>query len=116
LLHGDVHPGNIIHRADDDLAVLFDWGNARVGPAGFDLTNCIPSAAQPEWALYWEHVEASTGSPVDETQRSTQFQVGRILTQVQYLPFAIEHGSLARAAEMMDLALADSRVLRAWRG
>ena len=36
LLHGDVHPGNII-ECHSEGSVLFDWGNAMVGPAGVDL-------------------------------------------------------------------------------
>ncbi|HEV8220976.1 MAG TPA: phosphotransferase, partial [Streptosporangiaceae bacterium] len=37
LLHGDVHPGNVLvtgHRA-----TLIDWGSSRVGPAMLDLAN-----------------------------------------------------------------------------
>jgi hypothetical protein len=31
LLHGDVHPGNVL--ADDGRATLIDWGSSRIGPA-----------------------------------------------------------------------------------
>ena len=105
LLHGDVHPGNIIQCGASDTAVLFDWGNARVGPAGVDLTNCISSSELPEWKSYWDLVEQLTGNPVGVEERSAQFTVGRIITCLQYLPFAIEHHPDERSLSMMGEAL-----------
>jgi thiamine kinase-like enzyme len=40
LLHGDVHPGNVLVHADQ--ATLIDWGGSRIGPAALDLAN-LPS-------------------------------------------------------------------------
>jgi aminoglycoside phosphotransferase (APT) family kinase protein len=47
LLHGDLHPGNILLTADGP--VVIDWTNASVGPAGADVavTWLLIGAAQP---------------------------------------------------------------------
>jgi aminoglycoside phosphotransferase (APT) family kinase protein len=47
LLHGDLHPGNVLLTADGP--VVIDWTNAAIGPPGADLavTWLLLAAAQP---------------------------------------------------------------------
>ena len=47
LLHGDLHPGNVLLTADGPMVI--DWTNASIGPAGADVavTWLLLAAAQP---------------------------------------------------------------------
>jgi Phosphotransferase enzyme family len=58
LMHGDLHPGNV--RADGDIRVIMDWGDATVAHPAFDiirLTGDLPAGeAAPlvaAWAKRW---------------------------------------------------------------
>jgi hypothetical protein len=47
LVHGDFHPWNVVRtpaRSDGD-AVIIDWTDAAIGPAGVDLTTLLPQTA-----------------------------------------------------------------------
>ena len=46
LLHGDVHPGNVVIRGG--TAVLLDWGRARIGSPLEDLASWVHAVA------FWE--------------------------------------------------------------
>lgn len=50
LIHGDVHPGNVMVRrhGGKDVPVLLDWGRARVGSPLEDVTSWLQSLS------YWE--------------------------------------------------------------
>ena len=50
LIHGDVHPGNVMvrRRGGRDVPVLLDWGRARVGSPLEDVTSWLQSLS------YWE--------------------------------------------------------------
>jgi aminoglycoside phosphotransferase (APT) family kinase protein len=104
LLHGDVHPGNII-ECHSECSVLFDWGNAMVGPAGVDLSNCIASIDTPAWNQYWNIVGQLKNEPVAEEYRAAQFSVGKVMISIQYLPFSIEHFSESDSERMLREAL-----------
>jgi Ser/Thr protein kinase RdoA (MazF antagonist) len=64
-MHGDLHPGNV--RADGDIRVIMDWGDATVAHPAFDiirLTGDLPAGeAAPlvaAWAKRWR--ETAPGS------------------------------------------------------
>ncbi len=58
LVHGDAHRGNILRTPDG--AVLIDWGNARVAPAGQDLAVLRAQGADDE-SRYRRAVRELTG-------------------------------------------------------
>ena len=73
LLHGDVHPGNII--GGDREARLIDWGSARIGPPMLDLAN-VTEPGSPGFAAYrtaWEQRPATRSI----RSRSTSATTGR---------------------------------------
>lgn len=111
LLHGDVHGGNMIANPRDGRVYLFDWGNARIGPAAIDVVNGCSSPEAPQWVGYWEHVRRWTGHQPHAAELRAAFRVGRIAINVQYLPFAIAHLGVARAEAMIDEALRSARPL-----
>jgi aminoglycoside phosphotransferase (APT) family kinase protein len=84
LTHGDAHRGNVL--CGPGGAVLIDWGNARVAPAGADFaTLAAQSASAPA---------------VGEVERLwAQLQV-----HVQYLGFAADHLGVERVTEMVGTA------------
>jgi Phosphotransferase enzyme family len=61
LLHGDVHPGNVLVHAGQ--ATLIDWGSSRAGPAALDLANLVAavSADVAHYARTWQQL---TGQPL----------------------------------------------------
>ncbi len=111
LLHGDVHGGNMIVNPQDGRVYLFDWGNARIGPAAIDVVNGCSSPEAEQWVGYWEHIQRLTGHQPDAADLRAAFRVGRIAINVQYLPFAIAHLGLARAEAMIAEALRSDREL-----
>ncbi len=105
LLHGDVHGGNMIVNPEDGRVYLFDWGNARTGPAAIDIVNGCSSPEAAPWVGYWEHVRRLTGNVPGAAELSAAFWLGRIAINVQYLPFAIGHLGAAQAEAMAGEAL-----------
>jgi hypothetical protein len=59
LVHGDVHPGNIIARPAGGF-VLIDWGNASHAPGMLDVANTIPIGS-PSWDAYIGAYRAAGG-------------------------------------------------------
>jgi hypothetical protein len=93
LTHGDAHRGNVL--LDPDGAVLIDWGNARVAPAGLDVaTLAAQDAPAPATYVY----------PVPEPLREVERLWARVQVHVQYLGFAADHLGTARVVEMVEAA------------
>ena len=61
LLHGDVHPGNVLVHADQ--ATLIDWGSSRIGPAALDLANLV-AVGSADVACYARTWQQLTGQPL----------------------------------------------------
>ena len=84
LLHGDVHPGNVLVHAD--RATLIDWGNSRIGPAALDLANLVgaDSADIARYARTWQQLtgQALPGDAIELGYRWAGLQI-----PVQYLPW-----------------------------
>jgi aminoglycoside phosphotransferase (APT) family kinase protein len=59
LVHGDMHPGNIVLRSDG-LPVIIDWGNVCVAPPMLDLANII-RIDSTEWDIYLDAYRAAGG-------------------------------------------------------
>lgn len=98
LTHGDAHRGNVLLAADG--AVLIDWGNARVAPAGLDLATLAAQGASAPGAYAAARGAAATPPPLLPVERLwAQVQV-----HVQYLGFAADHLGAERVVEMVDNA------------
>jgi Phosphotransferase enzyme family len=99
LLHGDVHPGNVI--AADGRATLIDWGSSRAGPAALDLANLIapgsPEAARYAWA--WQQ---ATGTPLPAGVLGDGFRWAALQIPVQYLPWTVAHRTTADVGATLD--------------
>lgn len=99
LVHGDPHRGNILRDARG--AVLIDWGNARVAPAGLDLAVLrAQGAAVP--ARYGELLDELTGGAPRLPEIETAW--AQVHVHVQYLGFAADHLGAARVTEMVGNA------------
>ena len=95
LLHGDVHPGNVL--ADPVLddpgagrATLIDWGGSRVGPAALDLANLVTadSADVARYAGTWLRL---TGQPLAAGPLELGYRWAALQIPVQYLPWGAGH-------------------------
>ena len=86
LVHGDVHPGNII-RSPEGESVLIDWGNARIAPAMLDLANVV-TLGSDSWAAYFSTWEKAGGPPLDPAQIRREYDWAVAMVNLQYLPFA----------------------------
>jgi hypothetical protein len=97
LTHGDAHRGNVLLAPGG--AVLIDWGNARVAPAGLDLATLGAQDAHPA-AAYAAAFRPGTPPELHEVER----QWAQVQVHVQYLGFAADHLGPARVAEMVETA------------
>ena len=88
LLHGDVHPGNVVAAADH--AVLVDWGSCRIGPAALDLANLV-TADSAEAARYARAWQAHTGQSPPVSETGLGYRWAALQIPVQYLPWTIGH-------------------------
>jgi hypothetical protein len=88
LLHGDVHPGNVL--VDEDRATLIDWGSCRVGPAALDLANLVPadSAGVARYARTWRQ---RTGNRLPGGALELGYRWAALQIPVQYLPWMAGH-------------------------
>jgi aminoglycoside phosphotransferase (APT) family kinase protein len=89
LVHGDVHPGNII-RMPDGKSVLMDWGNARLAPAMLDLANVV-AFGSANWMAYGLAWENAGGPALDPDLIRQGFYWAVAMVNLQYLPFATTH-------------------------
>jgi hypothetical protein len=48
VIHGDLHPGNVLIRVGDEAPVLLDWARARVGSPLEDVSSWL------QWLGFWE--------------------------------------------------------------
>jgi hypothetical protein len=99
LLHGDVHPGNVL--VHDDHAVLIDWGSARIGPAALDLANLVP-AASPGVARYAEAWRQRTGSPLPADLIELGYRWAALQIPVQYLPWTAAYRPAREVEAVLD--------------
>jgi hypothetical protein len=88
LVHGDMHPGNIVLRSDG-LPVIIDWGNVCVAPPMLDLANII-RIDSTEWDIYLGAYRAAGGKMDAQTCRRAYYWA-RAATALMYLPWIAEH-------------------------
>jgi hypothetical protein len=97
LLHGDVHPGNVLCTGED--AVLVDWANARLGPALVDVAN-VAERGSPQLRAYL----AAAGEAAGEVEVGWWY--AKVQINTQYLGWAAqvqgEGAALAMAARARD--------------
>jgi hypothetical protein len=84
LLHGDVHPGNVLVQAG--RATLIDWGSSRIGPAALDLANLV-TAGSPDVAGYARTWQRLTGQPLAAAVIEQGYRWAALQIPVQYLPW-----------------------------
>jgi aminoglycoside phosphotransferase (APT) family kinase protein len=94
LTHGDAHRGNVLLAPDG--AVLIDWGNARVAPAGLDLATLAAQGAPAP--------PAYTAPVIPPELREVERLWAQVQVHVQYLGFAADHLGTERVVEMVDTA------------
>ena len=106
LLHGDVHPGNVL--VDPVLpdpgtgrVTLIDWGNSRVGPAALDLANLV-AADSAEVARYAEAWQKVTGQPLPGDAVELGYRWAALQIPVQYLPWTAGHRPTADVEAALD--------------
>lgn len=106
LLHGDVHPGNVLVdpvRADSGAgrATLIDWGGCRVGPAALDLANLVTadSADVTRYAGKWLE---RTGQPLPAGTIELGYQWAALQIPVQYLPWTTGNRPTADVEAALD--------------
>ncbi|MDN5914189.1 MAG: aminoglycoside phosphotransferase family protein [Pseudonocardia sp.] len=112
LCHGDAHRGNVV--CDPSGAVLIDWGNARVAPAGLDvavLTAPGPSepadrTPDPVPAAYTDTLAEALGRPDPPQMRAVEREWALVQAYVQYLGFAADHQGPDRVRAMTGVATA----------
>ncbi|MHA6617042.1 aminoglycoside phosphotransferase family protein [Pseudonocardia sp. DLS-67] len=94
LTHGDAHRGNVL--LDPDGAVLIDWGNARVAPAGLDVATLAAQGAT---------APVTYAAPqLPPALREVERLWAQVQVHVQYLGFAADHLGTGRVVEMVDTA------------
>jgi hypothetical protein len=99
LLHGDVHPGNVV--ADGDRATLIDWGSSRIGPAALDLAN-LATADSADVARYARKWQQLTGQPLPAEVTGTGFRWAALQLPVQYLPWVTAHSATSDVEAALD--------------
>jgi hypothetical protein len=105
LLHGDVHPGNVL--VDGDRATLIDWGSSRVGPAMLDLANLV-DADSPEVARYAAVWRQLTGEALPADAVALGYRWAALQIPVQYLPWTMGNqptDAVETALDLIDGAL-----------
>jgi aminoglycoside phosphotransferase (APT) family kinase protein len=107
LTHGDMHPGNIILRAEGQPVIL-DWGNVCLAPPPLDLANII-RIDSPLWAVYLDTYRGAGGT-IDEASLRTGYYWARAATGLQYLPWIAAH--LPTAPAMIAQVLEAEETLR----
>jgi hypothetical protein len=100
LVHGDVHPGNVLVDAGDVQATLIDWGGCRVGPAALDLANLV-TADSADVARYGQTWLRLTGQPLPAGTVELGYRWAELQISVQYLPWIAGH----RATRDVDATL-----------
>lgn len=99
LLHGDMHPGNVI--VGPDGATVIDWGNARIGPAMLDIAN-IAEFGSPSYHRYLAACQRLTGQPPDPWHAEVGYQWARAQINTQYLGWVAQHRPPAALAHMLN--------------
>jgi hypothetical protein len=99
LVHGDVHPGNVLVHADQ--ATLIDWGSSRVGPAALDLANLV-AADSPSVARYASAWEQAAGQPLPAIVIELGYRWAALQIPVQYLPWMTGHRSTGDVEAALD--------------
>jgi aminoglycoside phosphotransferase (APT) family kinase protein len=92
LTHGDMHPANILTRADGS-PVIIDWGNACLAPPMLDLANII-ELGSPEWATYVAAYQA-TGNAFDSVVAERAYWWAKAMVGLMYIAWAVDNSDRA---------------------
>jgi aminoglycoside phosphotransferase (APT) family kinase protein len=87
LVHGDVHPWNII-CLPDGRSVLIDWGNARIAPAMLDLANLVEMGSE-NWETYLSAWEGASGQAMEASVARLSYHWATVMINLQYLPYQV---------------------------
>ncbi|MFL1379850.1 MULTISPECIES: phosphotransferase family protein [unclassified Nocardiopsis] len=100
LLHGDVHPGNVL--SDGGRTRLIDWGSARFGTPLLDLAAMVP-AGSPAFDAYLR-AHAAHGEALGDREARAGARWAALQIPVQYLPWQLECASTAEVVEALRSA------------
>ncbi len=101
LVHGDVHPGNILKSSEG--FVLIDWGTARIAPAMLDIANMVEMGSN-EWDIYLSAWEEASARKADPRLTVLSYHWATIQVNVQYLGWVVEHRSADKVRSMVQRA------------
>jgi thiamine kinase-like enzyme len=88
LVHGDLHPRNIVLRADGS-PVIIDWGNACIAPPMLDLANIVAPGSSA-WQRYLVAYREA-GGPIDAETCERAYWWGHAAASLLELPWAAAH-------------------------
>jgi aminoglycoside phosphotransferase (APT) family kinase protein len=94
LTHGDMHPANILTRADGS-PVIIDWGNACLAPPMLDLANII-ELGSPQWGIYVAAYRAAGGA-FDPVVAERAYWWAKAMVGLMYVAWAVDNSDRAPA-------------------
>ena len=92
LVHGDMHPANILTRADGS-PVIIDWGNACLAPPMLDLANIV-ELGSPAWATYVAAYQAAGGA-FDAAVAERAYWWAKAMVGLMYIAWAVDNSDRA---------------------
>jgi aminoglycoside phosphotransferase (APT) family kinase protein len=125
LVHGDFHAWNVVRTAGWSIqdAVVIDWTDAAIGPAGVDLTTLLPASADEparsrvltDYAAVWaahlglpeQEVEAAVAATVPAAHVVQALAYDEILRAVERSPGSELSGAMAERLRALLAAVSD---------
>ena len=105
LLHGDIHPGNVL--TEGDRTHLIDWGSARFGTPLLDLLNLV-APDSPQLRTYLDAFDRYSSRPLDPDEIAAGRKWASVQIPFQYLPWTLENrptGAVRSALAAIEHAL-----------
>lgn len=104
LVHGDMHPGNVVRAAGGGVGLL-DWGNARLAPPTLDLANLV-ELDSPPWARYLATWAGQSGEALSGDLARRGYHWAKATINLMYLPHVVCTGSADKVLAMAGQAWA----------
>lgn len=98
LVHGDMHPGNVMLAMDGRVGLL-DWGNARLAPPMLDLANLVDVDSAP-WNRYLATWAEARGESLPKDLARLGYRWAKATINLMYLPFVVRNRPPEKALDM----------------